>query len=87
MTVHELRIRYAVPEMFHSNDRSRDIIHAIICNIYTISKYVTEIREVGYRIVGYDERLRDDKTYISPFDGWNEIKVSRAGVLEDATTH
>lgn len=77
MRIRELRIRYAVPEMFHTNDRSRDSIHAIICDIHTIKSRVIDIKKVGYQIVGYDERYRDDHEYMSPFDGWAELQPSK----------
>ena len=74
MTIRELRVRYYVPEMFHPNDRSRDALHAIICNFNTIKSYVMDIRNAGYRIAGIDERFRDERNYISQFDGWTELK-------------
>ena len=73
MTVRELRIRYLVPEMFHPNDESRAICHAIIVNFNNLKPKADEIRRIGYKIVGVDERFRDDSKYMSLLDGWNEI--------------
>ena len=74
MTIHELRIKYFVPEMFHPNDRSRDALHAIICDIYTVKGYVMGIYKAGYKIAGFDERFREENKYMSAFDGWAELK-------------
>lgn len=57
MLIHEFRIRYKVPCMFSNNY----VVHGIVCNIYTISAHVSKLKEIGYEIVGYDERYRPEK--------------------------
>lgn len=80
MIVRELRVRYAVPEMFHPNDRSRDVIHAIICNFPMIKSYVDDIKKAGYRIVGFDYRMREESKRMSQFDGWSELKLEERAI-------
>lgn len=86
MDVHEFRIRYAVPEMFHQNDRSRDIIHAVVCDINMVKPYCDKIKACNYPIVGIDDRIRDDQKYISIWDGWKEMKREGNKLISQSTT-
>ena len=65
MIVHELRIRYAVNIAF-----GHEIIHGIICHDWDMRRHVDKINEYGYRLVGIDERHRDEDERIPVGYGW-----------------
>ena len=68
MEIRELRIRY---ELFSA--MGNRIIHAVVCRFDTLKVNADKIADAGYRIVGIDERYRDEKEFVELDEGWKEI--------------
>ena len=69
MVVRELRVRYGL-----KNSANREVIHAVICTIWDLKYYTERVKECGYRLVGIDERYRDEDVRMPLSDGWTVIK-------------
>lgn len=69
MTIRELRIRYEVPEMFSG----RPIVHAVICEFPMLKVWTDKVKEARYKLVGIDERFREQEDRSTLDEGWHEI--------------
>lgn len=68
MTIKEIRIRYEL-----ETASGAKTVNAVITDEYGIDRYKAEIERVGYRLVGIDERVRDEHTWMPLNEGWKEI--------------
>ena len=68
MTIRELRVRYELETAM-----GRKVVHAVVCSFQTLMVHVRDIKRVGYKIVGIDERFRDDKEWMELDEGWQEL--------------
>ena len=66
--IRELRIRYELPTASGGT-----VIHGIVCSFQTLAVRIREIKEVGYRVVGVDERFHDEKERVPLDEGWVEV--------------
>lgn len=69
MDIHEFRVRYAL-----KTSNGRRVVHGIICDLYSVKKYTDRVKEVGYELVGIDDRIRDDSKPMFLSEGWREVK-------------
>lgn len=69
MIIRELRVRYKL-----KTASGREVVHGIVCDIYTLKRWVDKAKEVGYPIVGIDERFRDDGKFMELNEGWTVLK-------------
>jgi hypothetical protein len=69
MLVRDLRVRYEVPTAMNSV-----AVHGVVCTFQTLGVWVRKIKDVGYKLVGVDERYRDEKEWIPLDEGWTEIQ-------------
>lgn len=70
VTIRELRVRYEVPLMFGNGTA----VHAVVCSFQTVKVWTDKIKDVGYKMVGIDERFREEKEWIPLDEGWTEIQ-------------
>lgn len=68
MTIKEIRIRYELETASGNKE-----VNAVYTDEYSIDLFKAEIERVGYRLVGIDERTRDEHTWMPLDKGWKEI--------------
>ena len=68
MTVRELRVKYELETAMGFKE-----IHGVVCNINSVKSWTDKIKDAGYRLVGIDERYRDEDKWIPLSDGWKPI--------------
>lgn len=69
MKIREFRVRYSL-----KTSLGYDVVHGVICDLYHVKDYVDKVKEVGYKLIGIDERYREDDER-TPLDyGWNVIR-------------
>lgn len=73
--IHELRVRYEVPEMFGGSP----VVNAIVCKFQTVKVWLDKVKDAGYKLVGVDERYRYEDEQMEFDEGWKEISRREVG--------
>ena len=68
MIIRELRVRYEVPTAM-----GRTVIHAVVCRFPALGVHVRGIKEAGLKLIGVDERFREESRWQELDEGWTEI--------------
>ncbi len=69
MQVRELRVRYEL-----TSAAGFPVVHAVVCQFPTLMVHVNKIREAGYKLLGVDERIRDEKDRLELDEGWQPVR-------------
>ena len=69
MIIRELRVRYKL-----KTASGREVVHGIVCDLHSVKHWVDKAKEVGYPLVGIDERFRDDGKFMELNEGWTVLK-------------
>lgn len=68
MEIRELRVRYELPTA-----AGRTVVHAVVCQFPTLMVHVRDIRAAGYKLLGIDERYREETNRMELDKGWSEV--------------
>jgi len=73
MVIRELRVRYELDTAMGNKE-----IHGVVCNFNTVKPWIDKVKDAGYRLVGIDERFRNEDKWMPLSEGWKSLSENEA---------